>query len=94
MEEPNDNDVDDSCYEYNPPCKNYLNNNNNILQRLKQNDPTITDLSIALTNDNFGSFKYMNWKEDGDCIANNKQLMKLNIYSYNNNLPTRESRPQ
>jgi len=78
---------------------------NIILQRLKQNDPSITGIEVALHYDSDKNcfFNSIDWKEDGDCIANNTQLKKLHI-SYigtigkvdyilgeeGHNLPTRE----
>ena len=53
----------------------------NVLQRLKQNDPTITIVSINLNyNNNKYLFSSIDWKEDGDCIANNTHLKMLQVY--------------
>jgi len=51
---------------------------NNILQRLKQNDSsiTITSLDIQL---NCPFFNSIDWKEDGDFISNNTQLKTILI---------------
>jgi len=56
--------------------------NNIILQRLKQNDSGVTNLSVSLSDKYFNS---IDWKEDGDCIANNAKLKKLRI-SFNSSI--------
>jgi len=55
-----------------------------ILQRLKENDPNITCLSVSFNYtdhiDGECVFDSINWKEDGDSIiANNKHIKTLNI---------------
>jgi len=53
---------------------------NETLQRLKENDPDVTHLNIRLCHykqDGECFFDSINWKEDGDCIANNTQLKKV-----------------
>lgn len=65
-------------------------------QKLKRNDPTITNLCITFDIRNYDEcfFNSIDWKEDGDSLlANNKQLKKLSfnnvspstMYSENNN---------
>ena len=53
----------------------------NVLQRLKKNDPAVSDLyinlCIELMSDSF--FNSIDWKEDGNCISNNKQLKRIHI---------------
>ena len=54
--------------------------NNEILQRLKQNDPSILGLHIPLRYDENGDYLFINnidWKKDGDCISNNTHLKRL-----------------
>ena len=52
----------------------------NVLQRLKQNDPTITGVHITLfTKEDKSCFNSIDWKEDGNCIANNTHLKKLRV---------------
>jgi len=53
-----------------------------VLQRLKKNDPTITDIEVTLHRNDDGEcyFNSINWKEDGNCIVNNSQLKKIHIY--------------
>ena len=96
IDESSDIEDEDSENEDTPPV--WLNNN--TLQRLKQNDSGITNLSISLGD---GYFNTIDWKEEGGCISNNTQLKKLRI-SYDSsltkpsywlgeegdNLPTRE----
>ena len=53
--------------------------NNYILQRLKQNDPSITNLCINLQDEEYFFSGSINWKDDGDCIANNTHLKRLMI---------------
>jgi len=74
----------------------------NIFRRLKQNDPTITHLNVefsgAINAENY--FNDINWKEDGDCIANNAHLKTIRIIyqgfqayilgEQGNNLPTKQ----
>ena len=55
---------------------------NETLQRLKENDPDVTHLNIRLCHykqDGECFFDSINWKEDGDCIANNTQLKKITM---------------
>ena len=53
-----------------------------ILQKLKQNDESITGLSVDSVEDYHGEcfFNSVNWKEDGCCIARNTQLKRLDIH--------------
>jgi len=56
--------------------------NQNILQRLKHNDPAITHLYIDLNCHYHGQdgecfFNSIDWKVDGGCITNNTHLKKL-----------------
>ena len=52
----------------------------NVLQRLKQNDPTISGVHITLfTKEDKSCFNSIDWKEDGKCIANNTHLKKLRV---------------
>jgi len=55
---------------------------NNILQGLNQNDLGVTNLSVSLSDEYFNT---IDWKEEGDCIANNTQLKKLRI-SFNSSI--------
>ena len=58
-----------------------LNLDETTLQRLKQNDPSITFLNVELNCDDNGKcyFNNIDWKKDGDCIANNTQLKTIDI---------------
>ena len=77
-----DSDDEDEEYKYAIP----LLYDNNILQRLKQNDPSITHLNIPLdcignfTQNDECNFNNIDWKVDGDCIINNTQLKHMKIY--------------
>jgi len=52
----------------------------NVLQRLKQNDPTISGVHITLfTKEDKRCFNSIDWKEDGNFIANNTHLKKLRV---------------
>jgi len=56
-------------------------------QKLKRNDPTITNLCITFDIRNYDEcfFNSIDWKVDGNCLlANNTQLKKL---SFNNATP-------
>ena len=63
----------------------------NMLQKLKKNDPAITHVNIHFncnsqgrsSNSIYGGyfFNSIDWKVDGDCIANNTHLKKL-VLSY------------
>ena len=46
-------------------------------QKIKQNDPSITNLSVWLDGKCF--FNSIDWKEDGCCIANNTHLKRLQL---------------
>ena len=70
-----------------------------VYQKLKQNDPGITTLHVSLNVDCF--FNIIDWKENGDCIANNTHLKVIRITYYGSplhyilgqeghNLPTRQ----
>ena len=57
-----------------------------LFQRLKSNDSKVTSLHIGLNPGDDGHariayvfFNNINWKEDGDCIANNSNLKELVI---------------
>ena len=52
---------------------------NDIFERLKKNDPAINNLYIYYDRSKT-FFNSIDWKADGDCIANNTQLKKLRIY--------------
>ena len=95
MDESSDTEVEDREDEDKPPIRL----DNIILQRLKQDDSGVTNLRVPLNDSYFNS---IDWKVDGNCIANNTQLKKLRI-SYcsstklnywlgeeGDNLPTRE----
>ena len=67
-----------------------------LVQRLKQNDSGVTNLSVSISDEYFNS---IDWKVDGDCIANNKLLKKLlityhrsgrNILGEEGRLPTQQ----
>ena len=74
----------------------------NIFQRLKQNDPAITHLHVEFSNainaENY--FTDIDWKVDGACIANNAHLKTIRIThrgfqayilgEQGNNLPTKQ----
>ena len=69
--------------------RNYELLNTEILQRLKGNDPAITSLHIPLDcgttiifpgEDRHCFFNSIDWKKDGDCIANNTQLKTIKIF--------------
>ena len=62
---------EDECY-YNYPTPRI---DKNIFERLKQNDPSVIDLDINVQY----YFNCINWKEDGDCIANNTHLKRIHI---------------
>jgi len=53
---------------------NEIELNNNVLQRLKQNDPTIINLYIR-------GIDSVDWEKDGDCIARNTHIKRLRLYS-------------
>jgi len=56
---------------------------NNILQRLKQNDSSINSVCIYLKCEEDiiePFFNSVDWKKDGDCISDNTKLKKLQIY--------------
>ena len=61
---------------------NILYLDNKLLQRLKLNDPTVTYLCVPLHCDEDSGecfFNKIDWKIDGDCIANNTHIKKLSI---------------
>ena len=64
-----------------------------IFHGLKKNASTITDVSIDCYHSSFHS---IDWKGDGDCIANNTHLKIIRIYGLyilreqNNELPKRK----
>lgn len=52
------------------------------LQKLKQNDPSVTQLEINLNlpdDDETQFFDSIDWEEDGHCISDNEHLKKVNI---------------
>ena len=49
------------------------------LQRLKQNDPSLTAISIDYFDADDSYFKSINWKENGCCISDNTHLKELSI---------------
>jgi len=54
--------------------------NEKSFEKLKQNDPSVFSLRITLSCDRDEPFfKSVDWKVDGDCIANNKHLKRLFI---------------
>jgi len=74
-----------------------------IFERLKKNDPAVAILSIDLNCNNDKSFfNSIDWKVDGDCIASNTHVKRLNIHivassgenyilgGQGNELPTRQ----
>jgi len=66
-----------------PPKYSLITLDKKVLQRLKQNDPSIASIRICLHCDVDGEclFNSINWKkEDGDCIAKNTQLKKIYMY--------------
>ena len=77
IDESSDSEEEDSENEDKPPI--WLNNKIS-LQRLKQNDSEITNLSISLR-DNY--FNNIDWKEEknGNCISDNTQLKEVLIFS-------------
>lgn len=83
----NDNDTNEQNYDIMDEEDNdeedervYLNNE--TFERLKQNDPTITNLYVQYGGGSF--FNSIDWKKDGGCIANNTQLKSLVIYYVGN----------
>ena len=57
----------------------------NTLQRLKQDDPSVTHLSLSLSASDQNYLNYFNkidWKVDGDCISNNTHLKKLRVHVF------------
>ena len=86
--------------------RSYIIMDKKVLQRLKQNDPSIKSIKIGLHCDDDGEcfFNTINWKKDGDCIINNTQLKNLHLHyegrdfyeekyilgELGNNLPTRQ----
>ena len=75
---------DSEDYEYG---RSYELLNTEILQRLKKNDPAITSLRIPLDCGTTGEeyfFNSINWKKDGDCISNNTQLKRIEIFYQGN----------
>ena len=67
---------DDDPHDDNIPEKYRLDES--TLQRLKQNDPSITDIKVYLHGRD-GFFSGVDWKENGDCISNNTHLKRLQI---------------
>jgi len=55
------------------------------LQKLKQNDPTVTQIDgVGLNDQNTKNFfDSIDWKEDGKCISDNQHLKKVHISFYN-----------
>jgi len=52
------------------------------LNNLKQNDPSVTDFTLGLhsSGDREPFFNSIDWKVNGDCIANNTHMKRLRIY--------------
>ena len=54
--------------------------NKDIFQRLKQNDPSVTNVHILLNCDACGKCHFnIDWEENGDVISDNIHLKRLNI---------------
>jgi len=72
-------DSDDEDEDYSNRLQHTLDGN--VLQRLKQNDPAVSDLYIQLNCDDNGEYYFnsINWKDDGNVISNNKQLKRIHI---------------
>ena len=72
-------DSDDEDEDYSNRLQHTLDGN--VLQRLKKNDPAVSDLYITLHCDDNGDcfFNSINWKLDGNCISNNTQLKRIHI---------------
>ena len=52
-----------------------------IFERLKKNDPAVAILSVDLNcNTDKSFFNSIDWKADGNCIANNTHIKRLNIH--------------
>jgi len=87
----NGDDSDDEGYEYTPggDCTFFTTLSTNSLQRLKQNDPSLTNIVLALSHfiDGKYFFNSIDWKVNGDCIASNTQLEKLAIIFGRHNHP-------
>jgi len=74
----------------------------NTLQKLKNNNPAVSTLSIDLNGwyEEAPYFNSIDWKENGSCISDNTQLKKFHLYSNDSssytlgdqgqNLPTRQ----
>ena len=92
IEEDSDDDEDNKHHFY------YGRLTKDTLQRLKQNDPSFTDLLINLhrggDHRKQGECSIVNiidWKKDGDCIVNNTKLKKLHITYDGIEIPPRPS---
>jgi len=75
------NDEEDSDIEEEYPRQQIVLNEYTF-QRLKQIDPTITDIDVELNTDYNGDksfFHKIDWVKDGDCIADNNQLRRVHI---------------
>ena len=78
----NGQDNDDEIIEedhYNE--ENVVGFNEDIFEMLKQDDPAITHVDIHLNCNDGYFFNSVDWKVDGDCIANNTHLKKI-VLSY------------
>ena len=73
-------DSDDEYKDYVHPKYKHLDKA--TFQKVKQDDPSIINLSISL-NCNYQNgeclFNNIDWKKDGDCISNNTQLRKIKL---------------
>ena len=67
--EDSDDEYEDSDWPH------YDNLYEETFQKIKQNDPSITNLNVALNCGDDG----IDWKKDGYCIANNTHLKRLQI---------------
>ena len=78
IEDENNDSDDDEEEEYKPY---YIKLDKDTYERLKKNDPNITDLEVPLSeyNDGKAFFYSIDWKVDGDCISSNNQLKTLRI---------------
>jgi len=66
----------------------------NVLQRLKRNDPSIIAIEIGLncfSGESF--FNSIDWKKDSECISTNTHLKKLRIYYYGQCLERSDDQP-
>jgi len=80
----NDNNIiedEDSDDEDDENKYSYITLDKKVLQRLPNPSVTAVKISFEIMHDDGESyFKDFDWKEDGDCIANNTHLKRLKIY--------------